>query len=133
VSTTNLAPHVAPASRFEAYDGVMRRLLFLPEGASSTDRRAQRLFSTSMLVSAVRCLLTYIVLPVLSPVIGASTGVGPAIGIPLAVVALVFDVLGIRRFFAANHRLRWPITGVYLAVICLVLALLGENIATLVH
>jgi hypothetical protein len=133
VSTTNLAPHVAPVSRLEAYDGTMRRLLFIPTGATSTDRRAQRLFSTSMLVSAVRCLLTYIVLPVLSPLIGASTGVGPAIGIPLAVVALVFDVLGIRRFFLANHRLRWPITGVYLAVICLVLALLGENIATLIH
>lgn len=124
---------VTPIAGIErsSLDAAMRRALFIRDVDKTTTRRAQRLFSTSILISATRCLLTYVVLPILSPLLGYTAGVGPAIGIPLGVVALGFDVLGIRRFFVANHPRRWPITGLYLAVMGLVIALLVGNVETL--
>lgn len=95
--------------------------------ASESD--AQRIFSTSILLSALRCLISYIALPVLTPLVGAIAGVAPVIGIPIAVTALTFDVLGMRRFFLARHRLRWPVTFIYLAVMGMVSYLLAGDIA----
>ncbi|MGH2930946.1 MAG: hypothetical protein ACRDL8_22265 [Solirubrobacteraceae bacterium] len=103
----------------------MRKVLRVPdEGPAGSEDAAHRIFSVAMLLSAARCLLTYVVLPVLTPILGAATSVGPAIGIPLAIVALVFDVLGIRRFWLADHRWRWHMTVIYVLVMALVLALL---------
>ncbi len=107
----------------------MRRLLRVPERKAATNDDAQRLFGTSILISALRCVLSYVVFPVLTPVLGTAAGVGPAIGIPIAVLALVFDVRGTRRFWLANHRWRWPITFVYVAVMALVTVLLVGDIA----
>ena len=118
----------APVAAPTRADAVARRILFIPPESGASDSDAQRLFSTSILISALRCLLTYVAFPVITPLVGALTGVAPIIGIPIAVVALVFDVLGIRRFFQAGHRLRWPITAIYLAVMGLVSYLLAGDI-----
>ena len=109
----------------------MRALLRVPERRTGSDATAQRLFSTSMTLSALRCLLSYIVFPVVTPIWGTAAGVGPAIGIPIAVLALVFDVRGIRSFWLANHRWRWPVSLVYLAVMGLVASLLVGDIGRL--
>ena len=110
----------------------MRRRLRVPERrAALSEDSAHGIFSVSILLSALRCLLTYIILPVLAPILGAAKGVGPGIGIPLAVVALVFDVRGIRRFWLADHHLRWQMTGVYLVVMAFVVALLIGNLLSI--
>ena len=111
----------------------MRRLLFVPaERAVRADEAAHRMFSLAIAVSAGRCLLSYVVFPILTPVLGVATGVGPVIGLPIAVLALVFDVIGIRRFWVADHRWRWAMTAVYAAVMALVTALLVGDIVHLV-
>jgi hypothetical protein len=89
------------------------------------------MFSVSMLISAARCLLSYVVFPIVTPALGLATGVGPAIGIPIAVLALVFDVIGIRRFWIADHQWRWLMTGIYVAVMTLVSVLLVLDIVHL--
>jgi hypothetical protein len=120
-----------PFSLRGSADRTMRRLLRVPERKAATADSAQRLFSTSMLISALRCLLSYVVFPILTPLLGTATGVGPAIGLPIAVVALVFDVRGVRRFWLANHRWRWPITFIYLGVMALVTVLLVGDVLQL--
>jgi len=121
------APKRAPA------DLAMRRLLCIPSGPPTVGEDAtHRIFSTSMVLSGLRCLLGYVVLPILTPALGAAAGVGPIIGIPIAVVALVFDVRGIRRFWLADHQWRWPITVIYLMVMGLVASLLAGDITHLV-
>jgi hypothetical protein len=112
-------------------DRAMRRLLRVPERRPVSEDSAHRIFSVSILLSALRCLLTYIILPILAPVLGATTSVGPAIGIPLAVVALIFDVRGIRRFWLADHPWRWRMTVVYTLVMAFVLALLIGNLVAI--
>jgi hypothetical protein len=110
----------------------MCRLLFVPScPAPVRSRDVQRMFSTGILLSALRCLLTYVVLPLLGPVLGLTGGVGPAIGLPLAAVALVFDVIGVRRFWVADHRSKWSATFVYAGVMALVLALMVLDVVQL--
>lgn len=111
----------------------MRRLLFVPPGPSSVGEDAvHRMFSFSIVLSALRCLLSYVVFPIVTPALGLATGVGPAIGIPIAVLALIFDVIGIRRFWVNDHRWRWGMTVVYAAVMILVTTLLAGDIVHLV-
>lgn len=112
-----------------AADIVMRRLLRVPDvrATKKADEAAHRLFSTSILLSATRCLLGYVFFPIIGPALGAAAGFTPIIGIPLGLVALVFDVKGIRRFFVADHRWRWSITGLYLVVMVLVVVLLVRD------
>ncbi len=127
------AATVARTSDRSTADVTMRRLLRVPDGRDPEVREqdVHRLFSGSMLLSALRCLLSYVIFPIAAPAIGAAGGVGPAIGIPIALVALYFDARGVRRFWLADHKYRWAITGIYVAVMILVAVLLGENIAQL--
>jgi len=122
---------VATAPR-PAADVAVRRLLRIPDGPAATEGAAQRAFSTSILVSATRCLLTYIVLPFAAPALGLAAGVGPAIGIPVGIVAIGCNVLTIRRFWAADHRWRWAYTAVSLSVIALLVVLLVDDVASLI-
>ena len=115
-----------------AADVAVRRLLRIPDGPPAPEGAAQRAFSTSILVSATRCLLTYIVLPFVAPALGLAAGVGPAIGIPIGVVAIGCNILTIRRFWAADHRWRWAYTAIALTVIALLLVLMVEDILDLV-
>lgn len=110
----------------------MRRLLFVPPGPPTVGEDAvHRMFSFSIVLSALRCLLSYVVFPIATPALGIATGVGPAVGIPIAVLALVFDVIGIRRFWINDHRWRWAMTMIYAAVMVLVSTLLVGDIVHL--
>ncbi len=95
-------------------------------------QEVHNLFSASMALSGTRCLLSYIVLPVLAPWLGALPFIGPAIGVPVGVLALVFDVRAIRRFFQSDHRWRWVAAALYLAVMALVASLIFRDISHLV-
>jgi len=93
-------------SRLDAY---MRRLLRLPP-AGDPGRTAEKAFGTSILISTVRCLLTYVVLPLLKPLIDLSGGVGPVLGLVIGSVSATAIVFSMRRFWRANHRWRWGYT-----------------------
>ncbi|MHB1510209.1 MAG: hypothetical protein ACYCST_12050 [Acidimicrobiales bacterium] len=120
-------------SERSAADVVMRRLLRVPDVRPTrhADEAAHRLFSTSILISATRCLLGYVVFPILGPALGAAAGFTPIIGIPIGLLALVFDVKGMRRFFVADHKWRWQISALYLAIMVLVVVLLVGDFARL--
>lgn len=99
---------------------VCRALRVPPGPPQATDEAANRLFSASILLSALRCLFTYIFVPVLVPVLGLSVGDSPAIGIPLSLVALFFDVRAMRRFWLADHAWKWRMTAVYTILMVMV-------------
>ncbi len=97
--------------------------------APATTAEAERAFNFSLIVSGIRCTLAYVVLPFVAPLIGLAPGVGPAIGIPVGLVALVANAVSIRRFHRVQHRWRWPVTVVHLAVIGLLVALVVDDLA----
>lgn len=121
-----------PIRRTKA-DLVVRRILRIRERpAGVTAAKAYSTFQKSMLISATRCTLTYVVFPFVLPAVGVATGVGPILGIIIGVIALTSDVFTIRRFFAVDHKYRWHFSAVALAVIVLLLVLLVQDIAHLV-
>jgi F0F1-type ATP synthase assembly protein I len=94
-------------------DVVMRRLLRVPHaGPKGSEAAARNAFSASIWISTIRCLLTYIVLPVLGPALGLSGAVGPVLGLVVGTVSAVAVVISMRRFWAADHRWRWGYTAV---------------------
>jgi hypothetical protein len=92
---------------------------------------ATRAFSVSMLISGTRCLLAYVVFPWVLPAVGVAGGVGSGVGLVVGLVALVSNVLSIRRFWVADHRWKWPITVLNVSVIVLVSILVAEDLADL--
>lgn len=89
--------------------------------ADVTDDQATKAFSTSILISAIRCTLAYVVFPWILPAAGVAGGVGPGIGLAVGVVAIGFNVASIRRFWLADHRWKWPIS----VLNCCVIAMLS--------
>ncbi|MEZ5279817.1 MAG: hypothetical protein R2770_05045 [Acidimicrobiales bacterium] len=90
------------------------------------DDKAERVFSTSILISATRCTLTYVVLPWVAPAIGVASDVGPLLGLVIGVVAILFNVLSIRRFVMSDHKWKRPLVALNSSII-LLLAILMVN------
>lgn len=92
---------------------------------------AERAFSKSILVSAVRCTLTYVLIPFVFPIIGFGTGVGPWIGVPIGIAAIVANVVSIRRFHRADHKWKWPMTAINVGIIGLLVVLVAIDFTNL--
>ena len=111
-------------------DVLMRRLLRVRERGSSA-KGAENVFGASILVSTVRCMLTYVVLPLLKPVVDLSGGVGPVLGLILGTISTVAIVASMRRFWAAHHRWRWGYTAVGGGIVVLLLFQAVGDVASL--
>lgn len=100
--------------------------------ASRTARvEAQRAFNLSIVISGIRCTLAYVVFPFIAPLIGLAPGVGPVLGIGIATVAIVANVMSIRRFWKAQHPWRRPITVLNVVIIAFMLVLIANDAQTL--
>lgn len=95
------------------------------------EERAERVFSRSVLISGIRCTLTYVVFPFVAPLIGVAADVGAVIGVSIGVVAIVFNIMSIRRFFAADHPYKWWASAMNAAVIVLLVILFIVDSQTL--
>jgi hypothetical protein len=109
----------------------MRRLLRMPVDAPvASEASARQLVEKSLLISMARCLLTYIVLPFVVPVLGIAAGVTPFVGIVVGLVAIAANVASVRRFWRAEHRYRWHYLAlasvIVVALLWLILADLAE-------
>ena len=81
----------------------------------------------------VRCLLTYIVLPFVAPLIGVGLGVAPLIGIPVGLVAIVANIASVRRFWRADHRYRWHYTALATVIIMFLTWLIVADVIDLLR
>lgn len=109
------------AVEHSAADRFMRRLLRV----NTTDKKvlpdAHKAFRTSLLVSAVRCILTYLVIPIAVPLLSFAGVLAAPIGLALCVVAVVNGVVSVRRFWTSNHKMKWMYTW-FMVFVFLVLA-----------
>jgi hypothetical protein len=118
--------HTAPA------DLRMRRLLRLPlDAPKASEASARSLVERSLLISMVRCLLTYIVLPFVAPVVGVGVGVTPVVGVSVGLVAIVANVASVRRFWRADHRYRWHYTALASLIVVLLTWLIVADVIEL--
>jgi hypothetical protein len=88
-----------------------------------TEAGAERVFSKSVAISGIRCVLTYVIFPFVAPLIGIAADVGATVGVLIGVVAIAFNIASIRRFFKADHPYKWLASALNLAVIILLVVL----------
>lgn len=119
------APAATAAAGFSSYgvaDRFMRRLLGVREPTGGTDGSAHRAFRVAVFISAIRCLITYLLIPVLVPVLSLAGWVAAPVGVFLCVVAVINGVISVRRFWRTDHRQRWMYT-IFMAVVFVILAI----------
>jgi hypothetical protein len=130
--TVDAALPLAPRE-LSPLDQRVRRLLLLPADPTPTvsERAARKAFEVSIWISATRCLLTYVVLPFVFPIIGVSTRATPWIGLPVSAIAIAADYMSIRRFWRADHRMKWHYTALAGAIIVAMLVLVAIDVTSL--
>jgi hypothetical protein len=117
METRATAPSTDAVGGRSRADRVMRRLLRLPADAPKQSIfGTESVFGKSIAVSAVRCLITYVFLPLLAPIVNLTGALGPLLGLLLGAVSMTAIVISMRRFFAADHKYRWAYAGVGTAI-----------------
>ncbi|MGI9608534.1 MAG: hypothetical protein ACR2P0_20555 [Acidimicrobiales bacterium] len=111
----------------------MTDLNSMPQEAleAHSDENAERVFSKSVVISGIRCTLTYVMFPFVAPLIGLTASVGAVIGVLIGLVAVVFNVMSIRRLFASDHPYKWWAGAMNAAVIVLLAVLFVVDSQTL--
>ncbi len=84
----------------------------------------ERVFSQSVLISGIRCLLTYVIFPFVAPIVGIASGIGSGIGLVVGLIAIVSNVFSIRRFHRSDHKFKWPVSALNAGIIVLLLILM---------
>ena len=92
---------------------------------------ASKTFSTSMVISGIRCTLTYVVFPWLLPLLGVAGGITAGPGLPIGLVAIFFNVWSIHRFWKSDHKLKWIVARINVCVIVLLSILVTLDISEL--
>lgn len=105
-------------------DRWMDRLLWVSPDAAS-DGAMPRGFGVALALSASRCVLQYIVLPFVLPVVGVAAGWSRPMLLALSLLALCSTVGALRRLWRARWVHRWR----YLPLALLVLGSLAVFIA----
>jgi hypothetical protein len=109
-------------------DSVMLRVLRLPEDTSGTEAEARSAFQTSIFLSSIRCLLTYIVLPFIAPTFAFFATVARPLGVTVNIVAMVAIVSSMRRFWRVRHPQRWAYTSLGGVMFCFLTFLLVRDL-----
>jgi O-antigen/teichoic acid export membrane protein len=126
VSSTPVAERRTPADRF------MRRLLRVGDVVDKNAiLGARRNTTAAIVVSGIRCIITYLLIPILAPIVGLSGAASAPITIALSVVAIYMGVSGVRRFWIADHRARWAYTAFIGVVVVLLLIGIAVDLRTI--
>lgn len=113
-------------------DVFVRKVLLVPDFPRRlTGRSVEGAFRRSMLISTIRCSLTYLVFPFILPALGLMSGVGVAVGAVIGLLAIACDVFTIRRFFAVDHKWRWHYAAAGSTVVCFLTLLLAQDLMSI--
>ena len=102
---------------------VVRQVLLIQDASP----RAIMDLRGSLVLSAIRCVITYALVPLLVPVIGWLGVLAAPLSLALASLAIVLAVNSLRRVWLADYRHRWAYTGfIVVAVTLLVVVIVGD-------
>lgn len=100
----------------------MRWLLGIREPAPRSGTGAHRTFRVAVGISALRCTITYVTLPVLIPLLSLAGWIAGPVGLALCAIAAVNGVVSVRRFWRADHARRWTYTA-FIVVVFVILTI----------
>jgi hypothetical protein len=104
-----------------AADRIARRVLRVEDA----EPRALMPLKGSLIISAVRCVITYALVPALVPLISGLGVLATPLSLTLSLVAAAMAVVSLRRVWLADWSGRWGYTafiGVVLVVLAIVIA-----------
>ncbi len=105
-----------PVQERSVADALARRLLRVENAAP----RALMPMRGSLLLSAIRCILSYVAIPLLLPIAGWLAPIAAPLSLAVTVLALVMAVVSLRRVWLADWSKRWAYTG-FASVLLIVL------------
>ena len=109
----------------------MRRLLGVRALTPGSSEGAHRAFRISVVFSGIRCLITYLLVPVLVPMASLAGWVAAPIGIALCVYAVINGIVSLKRFWRSDHPQRWVYT-IFMTIVFVILGLaLGSDLSRL--
>lgn len=132
-------------SAITLFDRLIGRILFVrPQAQQDEDesggaaKTAGRAFGFSLVISGTRCILQYVVLPFILPIIGIAGELAFQITFVIGIVAIISLVFSLRRFWSINYPYKWHYFFVAvpaLIILCVFLyldlqALAGTPVAT---
>jgi ABC-type iron transport system FetAB permease component len=88
-------------------DRVVARMLFVTPNPPRADAPPDQLLGFAVLVSGVRCIVQYAILPFGLPLLGLAVGAARGITLVLDVIAVIAAVTSLRRMWAVQHPQRW--------------------------
>jgi len=127
--TTSELPTEQPsrdASRSPA-DRIARQVLRIGDA----DPRALFSLKGSIWLSALRCIITYAVLPALAPLVGWIGVVARPVAIVLVAAAILLSVHSLRRVWLADWGHRWAYTAFIALVLVLLVIVLAVDVRAL--
>lgn len=117
--------------RTGADKAVRSALLLDPEGPKQSVLGARKAFGLGIWISGIRCVITYLLVPFVGPLLGVA-GIGPHVGLIAGGISFLALILGVRRFFAADHRYRWRYLGLAIAVSALLIFEAVRDVSALI-
>lgn len=105
-----------------AADRFMRRLFGITRIDVKSDAGAHQAFRVSVVIAAIRCIITYVAIPILIPLLSLAGWVAGPVGLALCAVAAVNGVISVRRFWGADHPHRWTYTA-FIGVVFVILTI----------
>ena len=121
-----------PTPERSSGDQLMRKVLRIENTSAESNEAAQSAFQKSILISAIRCTLTYVLIPFVVPVLGFAAAVDAPLGIALSLVAIVSVTYSLRKFFGSDHPRRWQYAALAGVLLVFVTALLIRDVLRLV-
>jgi len=115
-------------------DTLIGRLLFVraqEQIATESDHPAERAFSFALLFSGVRCIIMYVVLPFLLPLMGIAGNFSLAFDILINLIAITAIIYSLRRFWIVDYKRKWQYLPVALVALCLLIAFIALDVSTL--
>lgn len=92
---------------------------------------ARRSTTTAIVISGIRCIITYLLIPILVPFVGLLETVAAPLTIVLSLLAIGMGISGVRRFWIADHKARWAYSGFIAVVLVLLVVGIGFDLTTL--
>ncbi|MEX2420855.1 MAG: hypothetical protein WD670_03455 [Actinomycetota bacterium] len=108
-------------------DRIARQLLLIEDAAP----RSLVSLRGSLVITAIRCTLTYALIPALSPLIGWMGAVATPVSLVLSLAAIALSINSLRRVWLANYVHRWAYTGFITLVVTLLAYVVVGDVRTL--
>ncbi len=111
-----------------AADRLVRQLLLIEDAAP----RSIVTLKGSLVLTAVRCILMYAVIPLLAPIVGWIGVVARPVSLVMSTAAIGLAIYSLRRVWLADWHHRWLYTAFIAVVVTLLVVVIGFDIRALI-